>query len=64
MEAQPLLPEARFVGAELSASGVAISQRKVPGATFLVADIFQPPPALEEFVNWATHGLLRSPGAR
>src|SRR3954463_15314377 len=36
---QPLLPDAQFVGAELSASGVAISQRKVPDATFLVADI-------------------------
>src|ERR1700692_3292058 len=34
---KPLLPKARFVGAELSASGAAISQRKVPGATFLVA---------------------------
>jgi len=54
---QPLLPDARFVGAELSASGVAISQRKVPSATFLVADIFQPPPALEEFVNWGTHAV-------
>src|SRR3954464_3329084 len=42
---EPLLPEAEFVGAELSESGVAISQRKVPAATFLVADIFQPPPA-------------------
>lgn len=54
---EPLLPTARFVGAELSESGVAISQRKVPGATFLVADIFQPPPALNEFANWATHAV-------
>jgi len=53
----PLLPAARFVGAELSESGVAISQRKVPTATFLVADIFQPPPALEEFAGWATHAV-------
>jgi SAM-dependent methyltransferase len=52
-----LLPGARFVGAELSASGVAISQGKVPGATFLVADIFRPPPALEEFAGWATHAV-------
>ncbi|MFN2623018.1 MAG: class I SAM-dependent methyltransferase [Chthoniobacterales bacterium] len=54
---QPLLPQARFVGAELSESGVAISQRKVPGATFLVADLFQPPAALGEFVGWATHAV-------
>jgi SAM-dependent methyltransferase len=54
---EPLLPKARFVGAELSESGVAISQRKVPGATFLVADVFQPPPALAEFTKWATHAV-------
>jgi SAM-dependent methyltransferase len=54
---EPLLPAARFVGAELSESGVAISRRKVPAATFLVADIFQPPPALGEFRNWATHAV-------
>jgi trans-aconitate methyltransferase len=54
---EPLLPKARFVGAELSESGVAISQRKVPSATFLVADIFQPTPALGEFADWATHAV-------
>lgn len=54
---EPLLPEAQFVGAELSESGVAISRRKVPGATFLVADIFEPPPALEEFSGWATEAV-------
>ena len=54
---EPVLPGARFVGAELSASGVAISRRKVPGATFLVADIFQPPPALSEFASWATQAV-------
>ncbi len=54
---QPLLPDAQFVGAELSASGVAISRRKVPSATFLVADIFQPPPGLKEFVDWGTHAV-------
>lgn len=52
-----LLPEARFVGAELSESGVAISRRKVPAATFLVADIFQQPSVLEEFSGWATHAV-------
>src|SRR2546423_538969 len=54
---QTLLPNARFVGAELSESGVAISRRKVPGPTFLVADIFQPPAALNDFVGWATHAV-------
>ena len=54
---EPLLPNARFVGAELSESGVAISRKKVPAATFLVADIFQPPAALNEFTNWATHAV-------
>jgi SAM-dependent methyltransferase len=54
---EPLLPKARFVGAELSESGVAISQRKVPGATFLVADIFQAPAALNDFAGWATHAV-------
>lgn len=54
---QTLLPAARFVGAELSESGVAISRRKVPEATFLAADLFHPPAALDEFVGWATHAV-------
>lgn len=54
---QPLLPKAKLLGAELSESGVAISQGKVPRATFLVADIFQPPAALNDFVGWATHAV-------
>jgi 2-polyprenyl-3-methyl-5-hydroxy-6-metoxy-1,4-benzoquinol methylase len=53
----PLFPRAQFVGAELSESGVAISKNKVPRATFLVADIFNPPAALGEFSNWATHAV-------
>jgi SAM-dependent methyltransferase len=57
LKLEPLLPNARFVGAELSESGVAISQRKVPDATFLVADIFQPPAALNDFAGWATHAV-------
>jgi len=52
-----LWPEAQFVGAELSESGVAIAREKVPGATFLVADIFDPPAALREFSGWATHAI-------
>jgi SAM-dependent methyltransferase len=52
-----LLPEAKFLGAELSESGVAISRGKVPQATFFVADIFHPPPDLIEFESWATHAI-------
>ena len=52
-----LLPNARFVGAELSERGVTISRRKVSAATFLVADLFQPPAALGEFTGWATHAV-------
>jgi SAM-dependent methyltransferase len=54
---QALLPDATFVGAELSESGVEISRRKVSGATFIVADLFQPPAALAEFTGWATHAI-------
>lgn len=51
---QPLLPNAILLGAELSERGVALSRRKVPEATFVAADIFHPPPALNDFVGWAT----------
>jgi SAM-dependent methyltransferase len=54
---QPLLPGAKFLGAELSESGVAISRRKVPAATFLVADVFKPLAALNDFEGWATHAV-------
>jgi SAM-dependent methyltransferase len=52
-----LWPEAKFLGAELSESGVAISRRKVPQATFFVADIFHPPAGLNDFEGWATHAV-------
>jgi SAM-dependent methyltransferase len=52
-----LLPNARLVGAELSETGVAISRRKLPTATFLAADIFQASPELTEFRGWATHAV-------
>ena len=52
-----LFPEAEFAGAELSESGVAIARRKVPRATFLAADIFNPPPALKQFAGWATDAI-------
>jgi SAM-dependent methyltransferase len=53
----PRFPNGTLLGAELSESGVAISRRKVPKATFLVADIFQPPAAINDFVGWATHAV-------
>ena len=54
---QALLPNAKFLGAEMSESGVAISRPKVPQATFVVANIFQSPPALSDFAGWATDAV-------
>ncbi|HSI10858.1 MAG TPA: class I SAM-dependent methyltransferase [Chthoniobacter sp.] len=51
------LPDAQFLGAELSESGVEISKRKTPKATFLVADLFEPPAILQPFTGWATHAV-------
>jgi SAM-dependent methyltransferase len=51
------LPDAQLFGAELSERGVAISRRKVPRAAFIVADIFEPPPALDQYAGWATHAV-------
>ncbi|HEV2805076.1 MAG TPA: class I SAM-dependent methyltransferase [Chthoniobacterales bacterium] len=52
-----MFPNAEFVGAELSNSGVAISQRKVPVATFVVADILEAPAVLKNFAGWASHAV-------
>jgi len=52
-----LLRAAEFVGLELSASGVAISERKVPAAKFFVTDMFHPPPSLQVYSGWATHAI-------
>jgi trans-aconitate methyltransferase len=52
-----LFPEASLLGTELSEKGVAISRQKVPRATFIVADIFDPPPAQAAYLGWATHGV-------
>ena len=50
-------PHAELAGLELSERGIAISRRKVSRAKLIAADIFNPPPALERFAGWATHGL-------
>ena len=52
-----LLPEALLLGTEMSEKGVAISRQKVPRASFIVADIFHPPPSCSEYLGWATHAV-------
>jgi SAM-dependent methyltransferase len=52
-----LLPAASLLGAEMSQTGVIISQRKVPRATFVVADIFRPAASLDAYLGWATHAV-------
>jgi SAM-dependent methyltransferase len=50
-------PDARVLGLELSASGIEIAARKVPGAEFLQCDLTQPhepPPGRQA---WATHAV-------
>jgi SAM-dependent methyltransferase len=54
---EQLWPGAQRVGFEASESGVAIAQRKLPRATFVVANILQPPPTLDAFADWATHAV-------
>ena len=48
------MPQTELLGFELSASGVEISKRKLPAAKFVIADLFSPPSAVEEFKDWAT----------
>jgi cyclopropane fatty-acyl-phospholipid synthase-like methyltransferase len=43
-----------FAGFELSESGVKVSQRKVPNARFVRADLFAPPAEAADFINWAS----------
>lgn len=54
---QHALPGAELLGFEMSHSGVAISRKKVPAATFLVVDLFAPPPAAAQFAGWATDAV-------
>ncbi len=54
---RPFLPHQEFLGLELSESGVRISRRKVPTATFVVADLFLPPTALAVYEGWATDAI-------
>jgi SAM-dependent methyltransferase len=50
-------PAPKLLGFELSASGVEISRRKLPAATFVVADLFSPPAELAAYAGWGTHAL-------
>ena len=54
---RPRFPKAEFLGADFSASGVAISKAKVPDATFIEADLFHPPAELGRFHDWATDAV-------
>jgi cyclopropane fatty-acyl-phospholipid synthase-like methyltransferase len=54
---RPCFSSAKMLGAELSESGVRISRRKVPDATFIAADLFAPTVALQEYRGWATDAL-------
>lgn len=50
-------PDCRVLGLELSASGVEISQRKVPGGTFLQTDLLKPYAGPQSYREWATHAV-------
>jgi putative flippase GtrA/SAM-dependent methyltransferase len=50
-------PESEIVGVELSAKGIELARRRVPGAEFLQRDLLEPgepPPRLR---GWATHAV-------
>jgi SAM-dependent methyltransferase len=46
-------PNSKLLGLELSAHGVTISRKKVPSATFIVADLFSPSPEMDSYRGWA-----------
>ena len=56
-EVKKLYPEAEILGLELSASGVAISRRKVPGASFLECDLLESADVPSDLRAWATHAV-------
>jgi SAM-dependent methyltransferase len=47
------LPEPRILGLELSATGVGIARRKVPGAEFIQRDLLAGEPVDERHAGWA-----------
>jgi SAM-dependent methyltransferase len=52
-----LMPAARLVGFDLSASGVAQSREKVPAADFFVADLLKPPLEIKPYFEWANRAV-------
>ncbi len=46
-------PDAKLLGLELSARGVAISRKKIPSGTFIVADLFSPSQEMDSYRGWA-----------
>jgi SAM-dependent methyltransferase len=50
-------PNAQLLGLEYSASGVAESERKVPGARFLQRDLLAAPDVPDGLGHWGTHAL-------
>jgi SAM-dependent methyltransferase len=50
-------PDAEIVGLELSASGVEMAQRKVPGGRFFQQDFTSPLQVPAELRGWATHAV-------
>jgi SAM-dependent methyltransferase len=50
-------PQASLAGFEMSATGVEMTRRKLPGAAVLVVDLFQPPAEAEPYRDWATHAV-------
>lgn len=50
-------PAAEILGLELSASGVALSQKKVSNARFVQCDLLQGTPPPPQDAGWATHAV-------
>lgn len=56
-EVRQRYPAAQILGLELSDSGVALSRRKVPDATFVECNLLAREPIPEAFRAWATHAV-------
>ncbi|HEY2106760.1 MAG TPA: class I SAM-dependent methyltransferase [Candidatus Binataceae bacterium] len=56
-EAAAAFPGAKLLGLELSASGVAVARRKVPGAEFLQCNLQAEGRPPDRFRSWATHAV-------
>jgi 2-polyprenyl-3-methyl-5-hydroxy-6-metoxy-1,4-benzoquinol methylase len=54
---QQRFPNMNLLGLELSETGVQISRRKVPSASFVAADLFKPPAVLSEYEDWGEYAV-------